>query len=141
MKEIKTAVTNYFVNFANYRGITGKNEYFFSVCFGLALLSSVELLLKFIGFGANAFFVVDTILLIPMLTLCARRLNDAGKNWIFAFAIMLPSPFNLILIAYLLVIKGKKVEHFSNSFTNATYVMLALYGLLKIVGNMFIPVA
>lgn len=138
MKEIKAAIKNYFVNFANYRGTTGKNEYFFSVCFGLVVLSLAELVLKFFGAGANVFFVADTILLIPMLTLCARRLNDAGKNWLFAFMIMLPSPFNLILIAYLLVIKGRKAEHFSNTFTNATYVMLALYGLLKIVGNMFI---
>ena len=140
MKEIKSTIKSYFINFANYRGTTGKNEYFFSVCFGLAVLSFVELILKFLGVGPNVFFVVDTILLIPMLTLCARRLNDAGKNWLFAFMIMLPSPFNLILIAYLLVIKGRKVEHFSNAFTNATYVMLALYGLLKIVGNMFIVV-
>lgn len=138
MKEVKGAIKNYFVNFANYRGTTGKTEYFFSVCFGLALLGFAELLLKFLGIGANGFFIVDTILLIPMLTLCARRLNDAGKSWFMAFMIMLPSPFNLILIAYLLVIKGRKVEHYSQNFTNMTYVMLVLYGVLKIIGNMFI---
>ncbi|MBR5251768.1 MAG: DUF805 domain-containing protein [Oscillospiraceae bacterium] len=141
MKEIKTAIKNYFTNFANYRGITGKTEYFFCVCFGLSVLSLAELVMKMVGFGSTAFFVVDTILLIPLLTLCARRLNDANKNWIFAFAIMLPSPFSLILIAYLLVIKGKKVEHFSQTFVNATYAMLVLYGILKVAGNMFIPVA
>lgn len=140
MKEVKGAIKSYFTNFANYRGTTGKTEFFFSVCFGLAVLSFVELILKFLGVGPNVFFAVDTILLIPMLTLCARRLNDAGKSWFMAFMIMLPSPFNLILIAYLLVIKGKKVEHFSQFFVNATYVMLALYGVLKIIGNMFIVV-
>lgn len=140
MKEVKGAIKGYFKNFANYRGTTGKTEYFFCVCFGLALLGFVELVFKFLGAGSTVFFVVDTLLLIPMLTLCARRLNDAGKTWIMAFMIMLPSPFNLILIAYLLVIKGKKVEHFSQGFVNATYVMLALYGLFKILGNMFFMV-
>ena len=140
MKEIQAAIKNYFVNFSNYRGITGKKEYFFSVCFGLTLLTLAELFLKFIGAGAEVFFVVDALLLIPLLTLCARRLNDGGKNWIFAFAIMLPSPFNLILIAYLLVIKGKKAESYSSSFTNATYIFLVAYGVLKLISNMIVPV-
>ena len=140
MNEIKTAAKNYFKNFANYRGTTGKTEYFFCVCLGLSVLGLAELVMNILGLGSTIFFAVDTILLVPLLTLCARRLNDAGKNWLFAFAIMLPSPFSLIIIAYLLVIKGKKVEHYSSAFTNATYILLAVYGLLKIIGNMFITV-
>ena len=137
MKEAKQAIKSYFKNFANYRGITGKTEYFFSICFGLAMLGTAELLMAMVGAEAAVFFAVDTLLLIPMLTLCARRLNDAGKNWIFAFTIMLPSPFNLILIGYLLVLKGKKAEHYSTSFNYATYGMLAMYGLVRILKYMF----
>ena len=33
MKEVKGAIKGYFKNFANYRGTTGKTEYFF--CIGL----------------------------------------------------------------------------------------------------------
>ena len=136
MNEVKQALKNYFINFANYRGTTGKNEYFFSVCFGLTLLSFVEFVLKLLGAGSTVFFVVDTLLLIPMLTLCARRLNDADKNWLFAFAIMLPSPFNLILIGYLLVVRGKKVEHYGSTFSYATYALLASYGIIRVLSYM-----
>ena len=134
MKQVKASIKSYFTKYFDYRSGTGKTEYFLLVCFGLTLLTFAETVAKLLGAPQPVMFAVDIALLLPLITLSARRLNDGGKNWIFAFALMLPSPFNLILIGYLLVLKGRDNRTFGNTYSYATYGMLAAYGVLRVLG-------
>ncbi len=74
-----------FKNYANFRGVAKRSEYWYFVLF--LILSSLVLSVvdTFIGFGVIG-LAFSLVTLIPSLSVLVRRLRDAGYSWTWLLA-------------------------------------------------------
>lgn len=103
--EVKTpvdAVRIGFQEYANFSGKASRYEYWWFLLFIVIVMTVATIIHEKLG------MIVDVLLLVPLLSAGARRLNDAGESvwWqLFMFA-----PFGQIVVLIMMARPGKTVN-------------------------------
>ena len=71
------AIQSVFKNFANFRGVAGRAEYWYFVLFVFLVSLVVAVVDSVVGFGIIG-VAFNLVILIPSLSVLVRRLRDAG---------------------------------------------------------------
>ena len=97
MKEYKAMWKNY----ANFSGRTDRRGYWIPVLFNFIIGTILGVIVTIIPQLAFLSSLWGLALLIPGITICVRRLRDAGKNWPWMFICLVPVVGWIILIIML----------------------------------------
>ncbi|MEY4655042.1 MAG: hypothetical protein RL523_441 [Actinomycetota bacterium] len=79
------AIQSVFKNFANFRGVAGRAEYWYFVLFVFLVSLVVAVVDSVVGFGIIG-VAFNLVILIPSLSVLVRRLRDAGFSWAWLLA-------------------------------------------------------
>ena len=97
------AISNYFSNYATFKGRARRSEFWFSILF-VFLIGIPAQILDLILFGSQTglFYVVVFLgTFIPTLAVTWRRLHDIGKSGGFYFIGLIPLVGAILLIVWL----------------------------------------
>ena len=86
MVDFGTAVTRFWTKYAEFDGVAQRSEYWFAVLFIFLVEFVFDLLVNAIPFMGILYWVWSFAIIIPCLSVTARRLHDAGfsATWLLA---------------------------------------------------------
>lgn len=94
------AIQSGFKNFANFRGVSKRSEYWYWVLFTVLASLTASAIDRLTGIGIFA-TMVSFGTFIPNLAVSVRRLRDSGKSWVW---LLTPLPGVLLFFAGLVMI-------------------------------------
>lgn len=102
MVDFGTAVTRFWTKYAEFDGVAQRSEYWFAVLFLFIVEFVFNLLVNAIPFMGILYWVWSFAIIIPCLSIAARRLHDAGfsAKWLLAL-------WGAIILGFVLLVGGK----------------------------------
>ena len=100
MVDFNTAVKRFWTKYAEFDGTAQRSEYWFTVLFLFLVEMAFTVLTSAIPFVGLLYWVWSLAIIIPCLSLSARRLHDAGfsAKWLVAFWACLLFGFGLVFL-------------------------------------------
>lgn len=102
MVDFGTAITRFWTKYAEFDGVAQRSEYWFAVLFIFLVEFVFDLLVNAIPFMGILYWVWSFAIIIPCLSVTARRLHDAGfsAKWLLAL-------WGAIILGFVLLVGGK----------------------------------
>ena len=102
MVDFGTAVTRFWTKYAEFDGVAQRSEYWFAALFIFLVELVFNLLVNAIPFMGILYWMWSFAIIIPCLSLGARRLHDAGfsAKWLLAL-------WGAVLMGFVFLIGGK----------------------------------
>lgn len=111
-KQPWTSVQSSLLKFDDFSGIASRYEYWWFIAFIVLLLAVAEVL------HPKAYQIVALILLLPLLAVGSRRLNDAGQSvWL---QLLLFVPFGFIPVFFYMALESKTQDDKSEKTSAAS---------------------